>query len=170
MSKGMKIIKPNVRSYNAVINAWAKSGRKDAGIRAEKLLERLYELGQSTGEEEMQPNTVTFTTTIDAWAKSSNRIAPERAEMILNRQLDLYDSGMERVKPDILSLYHNEFLGKISPERGRRKSQGVLKRLEEFAKRTVTRSLCPTQFHTILFWMPGPSRAIAGLLSGPRLF
>ena len=92
-------VKPNATSFNTVINAWAKARRKDSGERAEEWLERLYELGERTSDDDQRPDTTTFNATLDAWAKSGHPDAPHKAEAILNRMFELYEGGMEQVKP-----------------------------------------------------------------------
>ena len=56
--------KPNVRSFNTVINAYAKSGRADAALKAESvldLMEKLYE----AGNDEVRPDVHSFSTVIN---------------------------------------------------------------------------------------------------------
>ena len=110
-------VMPNATSFNTVINAWAKARRKDSGERAEEWVERLYGLGKRTNDEEQRPDTTTFSATLDAWAKSGNPDAPEKAEALLNRMLELYEGGMEQVKPDVISFNTgDQCLGTFSAE------------------------------------------------------
>jgi pentatricopeptide repeat protein len=56
--------KPNVRSFNTVINAYAKSGHADSALKAESvldLMERLYE----AGNEDVRPDVHSFSTVIN---------------------------------------------------------------------------------------------------------
>ena len=56
-------------AYNAVANAWSKSGRKDAGLKIEKLLEHMEELSND-GFAKVKPCTITYNTAISAWVSS----------------------------------------------------------------------------------------------------
>ena len=87
-------VKPDVVTFNSVINAWSKSGEKDAPIRAEALLQRMKDLAELTGDADVMPDVVSFNSAIDAWAKSGDTIAPHRAEQILQRMQDLHDEGL----------------------------------------------------------------------------
>jgi len=64
-------IKPNTRSFNSVINAWAKaSGRAGdeggaAATRAQDLLDRMENLYEQTGNDQVQPDAHSFCTVIN---------------------------------------------------------------------------------------------------------
>mmetsp|Transcript_3469 Transcript_3469/g.7154 ORF Transcript_3469/g.7154 Transcript_3469/m.7154 type:complete len:301 (+) Transcript_3469:166-1068(+) len=78
---GNNAVKPNVRSFNVVIDAWAKCGEKGAASRAAGILDWM-EVLYFAGNKGVKPDTISFNAVIDAYAKSSD---PIRAERILVR-------------------------------------------------------------------------------------
>ena len=54
-------MKPNIRSRNTVLNAWAKSGSHNGIINAENILRTMVELYKN-GHDHAKPNVVSFTT------------------------------------------------------------------------------------------------------------
>jgi pentatricopeptide repeat protein len=75
-------IDPDVITFNSVIDAWAKSGRQEAPLRAEAVLKKMIALGDA-GWHKASPNVISFTSVISAWANSGDQQAPQRAEEIL---------------------------------------------------------------------------------------
>lgn len=65
-------VKPNVVTYGAVIDAYAKSGEKYAAARADALLAKMIHLNQMdpATHSDLSPNTYVFNTVINAHAKS----------------------------------------------------------------------------------------------------
>ena len=65
-------VKPNVVTYGAVIDAYAKSGEKFAAARADALLAKMIHLHQMdpSTHSDLSPNTYVFNTVINAHAKS----------------------------------------------------------------------------------------------------
>jgi Pentatricopeptide repeat domain len=65
-------VKPNVVTYGAVIDAYAKSGEKGAAARADALLAKMIHLHQidPITNADLRPNTYVFNTVINAHAKS----------------------------------------------------------------------------------------------------
>jgi len=97
---GDEIFKPTVRSFNAVINAWAKSSQNNAPQRAESILKRMDELYLS-GNADAKPNRVNFNCVIDAWGKSGDA---KKAEELLQRMELRYENGDEDMKPNVRSF------------------------------------------------------------------
>ena len=62
--KGDPDIKPNVVTYGAVIDSYAKSGEKGAAARADTLLANMIQLHQSDPikNADLRPNTYVFNT------------------------------------------------------------------------------------------------------------
>lgn len=85
---------PNVSCFNGLLDAWAKSGRKDAGERAEQTLEWMQQLGDTEGLD-TAPDEVSFNCCIDAWANSPVPQAASRAESILRRMIIMYENGSD---------------------------------------------------------------------------
>lgn len=69
-------IAPNIVSYNSVLRAWAKSGTRCCGHKAETYLNRMWELYKA-GDKKVKPNEVSFNTVrygvvcFTTWATSS---------------------------------------------------------------------------------------------------
>jgi hypothetical protein len=76
-------VMPDAVMYGTVINAWARSGVKEAPYKAEALLQKMQDLYES-GNHDVKPNTISFNSVVTAWARSNNKAAAERAKVILN--------------------------------------------------------------------------------------
>ena len=101
---GNEKVKPNTILYNAVLDAWAKSGRREAPKRAEAILHHMEQLNQQ-GNEDVRPDTVSYSAVINAWAKSREKGAAQRAEAILNHVLlKLHEGGREECCPTTISF------------------------------------------------------------------
>ena len=110
-------IYPDVVTFNLVINAWTKSGRTEAGERAERILNLLIdqspqairafvqtdELKVDFDELDVAPDVISFNSTINAWSKSGNRDSPQRSEDVLRRLLAEYEKHGE-VTPNTVSF------------------------------------------------------------------
>ena len=88
-------LKPNVRTYSLVMNAWAnvaKAGEGsevDAASRCEDILMKMESRGAI--DSSIRPNLVAYVTSISAWANTKGvDYAASKAEHILNRMIDLY--------------------------------------------------------------------------------
>jgi hypothetical protein len=68
-------VKPTVHSYSIAISAWIKCESADAAIKAESILNRLFENydevlhseDQSSYAEELKPNNIVMNSCMDAW-------------------------------------------------------------------------------------------------------
>lgn len=63
-------MRPNLLSYNTVINSWAKSSNPDSAVRAESLLTRILKKYRSEAFSTIKPDVVTFSSVLNALAKS----------------------------------------------------------------------------------------------------
>ena len=98
--------KPDVVSYNAVLNAWAKSReRHQCAQRAETLLQKMEER-YACGDKDMKPNVISFNCVLNAFANSSQRGSAQRAEEMLHQMEEMYLAGNKNVKPNKVS-YHS---------------------------------------------------------------
>ncbi|KAL9188006.1 hypothetical protein ACHAXT_006384 [Thalassiosira profunda] len=86
-------VAPTVKSYTKAINSIARSGRRDAGERAEEILTRMIDDG------ELRPNTFTYTYVIDAYARSPSSKAPHAAQRLVDQMEFLRAHGDPDVKP-----------------------------------------------------------------------
>jgi pentatricopeptide repeat protein len=68
-------MKPDVISYGAVIDCFAKSNRSDAAEQCEALLRRMQEKARA-GDLDMRPNSIVFSTVVNAWSRSKKPEAP----------------------------------------------------------------------------------------------
>ena len=100
---GNEKVKPNTILYNVVIDAWAKSGRREAPKRAEDILQHMERLNQQ-GHKDVRPDTISYGAVINALAKSREKGAAQRAEAILNNMLMLYEGGREECQPDTMTF------------------------------------------------------------------
>lgn len=95
-------IKPNVVSFTAACNAWARSTQPHAAQRAEKVLHRAIELWRSGDYPDAQPNRFTFNACITAWSRSREKNAADNCVRLLNDMNALYEeaSRPEDLQPD----------------------------------------------------------------------
>jgi pentatricopeptide repeat protein len=103
-AKANSKIVPDCIVYNAVLDGLSKSGVPGAAIRAEGVLQKMYDLADKTGNEKLRPDRFSFNTVLHAWARSGEDYAAHRAEAILNRMQELADSGMDKVRPNVVSF------------------------------------------------------------------
>ena len=87
---------PNSSSFNGLLDAWARSGRKDAGEKAEQTMEWMEHLHQTENLDTL-PIEISYSICINAWARSRVPHAPQRAESILRRMVELYRNGSQVV-------------------------------------------------------------------------
>lgn len=90
-------VKPNVRSYSTVMDAWSRGKDLESAERANDLLLRMEELYKQTGDEGCRPNEVSYNTVIAAWAKSGE------GEDAARRAQELLQSMRERNLDDVIS-------------------------------------------------------------------
>ncbi|OEU11916.1 hypothetical protein FRACYDRAFT_137581, partial [Fragilariopsis cylindrus CCMP1102] len=103
-----KHLKPNVRTYSTLINAWSKSGRDDAPQEAKKLLDKVIDL-HSKGDLDEGPNVITYNSVIDSYAVQGD---VEGASTILKMLEDDFQAGNLDAKPDMRT--YSTFINAIS--------------------------------------------------------
>ena len=95
--------KPDAFSFNAVINAFIYSPRnviRDAGKRAESILERGLEFAEEDGGE--MPSIKSFTSILGFYGRQTTVIdSPYRAQYLLNRLIDLFKAGHTHLSPHV---------------------------------------------------------------------
>ena len=72
---------------------------KQAGERANRLLEEQWQLYESTGNAKTQPDFITYTSAMKAWVNSGRADASDRVNDLLNDMLGRCESGNARLKP-----------------------------------------------------------------------
>jgi pentatricopeptide repeat protein len=92
-------IKPNVRTYNAVLDCLCRS---ENGDRAEQILYHMMR-SYDGGDEDSKPDNFSFNTVIHTFCRSKQRDSGKRAEMILDRFLEFHEDHPD-VAPDSRSL------------------------------------------------------------------
>jgi len=98
---GQQDCKPNNQIVATVIDGWHRSGRRDAGERAEALLDWALKTYREERENAMmRPNEFTFSATISAWGRSRKFGKAMQARKILDRMIDLYESGQIDAAPN----------------------------------------------------------------------
>lgn len=90
---GTTVLKPNIQLVTTVIDCWRKSRRRDAGERAEALLDWVLNLYREGHDRSIQPNEFTFASTIGAWGRSRKMGKAVRARNILTKLIKLHESG-----------------------------------------------------------------------------
>jgi hypothetical protein len=90
--------KPDARSFNAVINAVARSRDKNCADRAKFLLDEMGRL-YNEGDADLVPDALTFGAIINAYANSMEAGAGDKAAQLLMHMESLYQMGFENAKP-----------------------------------------------------------------------
>ena len=72
---------PDTISYSSVISSYARSGRDDAGDRAEELLQRSLKL-YNEGQYRLKPDSITFISVLDALSKQCLRIYQKQKALL----------------------------------------------------------------------------------------
>jgi len=100
--RGRKDLKPDVRHFNSVINAWSKSHSLGKEERAEQILNWMCKNRRSQGWNRMniKPTSITYNTVIKTWANSDHVDAGDRAMALLERMIERQQLGDENVAPD----------------------------------------------------------------------
>ncbi|CAB9525489.1 Pentatricopeptide repeat-containing protein [Seminavis robusta] len=97
--QGDKKVKPNLQTYNTVLNCWTKYGDV---FRAEKILDQMEDMSRN-GQLQSSPNCVSYTTVINGWWRSKKKEAPARAERLFKRMTDSYKAGNKSARPNHIS-------------------------------------------------------------------
>jgi len=124
-----------LQNYANCMNAWAKcdSSQDNAGLRAEKILNRMDERARNDKRLDLVPNRMVINTCIGAYARGSSyqrHLAAEDAERLLTRLEKCYiDTGLPDMRPSDRSYSKviDAWAGASDPSR----AMAVLKRMEE---------------------------------------
>jgi len=125
--------KPNIRTYNAVMNAWAQARVKISGERAEQIFSKVRALSQSSNDPYIQLNQKSFNIAIHAWSKCKERGSAKKAENILEIMEQDYESGRNKnAKPDNISYTSVLTAWANSNEKvSARRAEELLERMEQ---------------------------------------
>lgn len=100
---GDKDAQPDSFSFNCVISGFSRSNKKDAGRRAESLLDRFLEFSEEFPY--VRPDTRSFTHIIAHYARAKHMPdAPYRAEYVLNQLISLFRSGQKNLSPNVYAF------------------------------------------------------------------
>lgn len=94
---GEKHLRPNLFSYNLVIDAWSKSEEYNAAWNAVKVLRTMI------GKQHPRPDTFSFNQVYNALSRSSRPGAAQLAEKLLQYMIDGYRLGLHKnARPDVV--------------------------------------------------------------------
>lgn len=120
--------KPNVLAYSLVMDAFAKSGEKDAGSKAESLLRHAQSIG-------VEPNLFCYNMLIHAYCRQGRRGgAVDHAERILNEIEEKYEkTGDDSLRPDVVTYTSVISAWANSNRRGyaAKQAEDILNRMKE---------------------------------------
>ena len=137
---GFARTKPNIRTYNAVIDAHAHNGRLEE---AEDMLISMVDAYESSAARSMEgvddeelpvrPDSFSFNTVIQQWARSRAHDGGKRAVAILDRMLEFHQNGNADVIPDDRSFsylvhHYTKGSGRMAPN-APDKALALLKRM-----------------------------------------
>lgn len=123
-------LKPDTRSYNAVLGVLVKS-MQNAGEKAENFLYRMQK-ERDSGNEEVEPDAASFAYVIEAWARQENSESAQRAEDIVEHMQKQHDEGVTDVWPG-LTCYKWAILAwaKSGDPAALQKSEAILRRAQQ---------------------------------------
>jgi len=134
--------KPNALAYARVMDAFAKSGDKDAGKKAEALLRYMENHANVT------PNTYCYNMVLNAYTRQKRREgAVQSAERILTELEQIYrDTHNPSLQPDVVSYTSLVSAWARSNQKGygARRAEAIVKRMEAFATECGNPSIRPT--------------------------
>jgi pentatricopeptide repeat protein len=125
---GFPRVRPNIRTFNAVIDSHAYNGRV---AEAEDMLLSMVDNYESSAARSMdgiedeelpvRPDSFSFNTVIQQWARTRTPEGGRRAELILERMLKFHHAGNADVRPDERSfsyiIYHyTKGAGRLAPD------------------------------------------------------
>jgi Pentatricopeptide repeat domain len=94
---------PDTQCFNSLLNAHAQSKDIMAGLEANRLLEKMWELhadNRFSASAAIRPNHITYNSAINAWAQSGHYHAGEEAERLMREMMDKAEQlGDDTLKP-----------------------------------------------------------------------
>lgn len=123
---GNKDVRPTLETYSTILSGLAKSRQRDAGERAENILDNVKELSRS-GELDQALDVILYNAVLDCWAKSRRPESPDRSKNILSMMI------RDGFKPDIISF--NTVVHCMAKSGRLQEAESLLKDMEEFGVR-----------------------------------
>lgn len=100
---GIPNVKPDINTYNTVIQTLSKCRHKSSAKRATQMLKRL-EKKYKNGDDSLEPDNIIFNIVLDKWAKSGEHDAALQAKKILERMSKLSAlKESSKCAPDVYS-------------------------------------------------------------------
>eukprot|EP00934_Nitzschia_sp_Nitz4_P001864 Nitzschia sp. Nitz4//scaffold58_size112336//69532//71889//NITZ4_004040-RA/size112336-processed-gene-0.71-mRNA-1//1//CDS//3329555010//1864//frame0 len=96
--EGWPNMKPNTIVYNIYLRALAEAGKAD---KAEQVLQTML---NGNNPSEVLADPVSFSTLLLAYSNQGTPRAMDSAETLLNQMLELYQSGMDAAKPNVVAF------------------------------------------------------------------
>lgn len=144
---------PTVKTFNIVVNAWAKSEQRQAGERAQVVVQMMHEWNAECCNVKggtrprdfkgVTPNVRTLVSLVDAWSRSRHPKAPERATSILWEAIkqSKNDSSIT-LHPILFHVVLGAWANSQQGRRGAEMAEKILSVMEECAA-SIGRSLLP---------------------------
>jgi len=134
-------VQPNVRTWGAVLSAWAESGQADAGSEAQRVLDSMLEL-YARGDSDVRPNFVCYTTAVAAKGNSAlpsqtpeaiaknSAVADQIEEKLIAMENDYEESlDIDRRPNTITYITAMDCFNKLDEENGAARSQRTVDRI-----------------------------------------
>ena len=98
---GYDCCKPNTVTYNSLLNCLAHSKQPNAAVRAEEVLDEMWNLVETRQNSFVRPTTISYSSVLQAWSRSLDyQKKGPRAEKILRDQWQRYQQGNDKCRPD----------------------------------------------------------------------
>jgi Pentatricopeptide repeat domain len=104
-------LKPEIRTWNFVILAYAKAKTRDSPDQAVRVLSKLQDLLQQ-GKTDVVPDKESYVSILRAYSYLGGPGAPKRVLQVLNRMTELADQGYSSVRPN--ASCHNVYLQSLT--------------------------------------------------------
>lgn len=92
-------VKPDVETYNRLLNAWARSGETDSGERANSILRQMESFAPGS-DDSAAPDIISYNSVLNAWANSGDPTAITRIEHLV---LEMILKGNPKLTPTVVS-------------------------------------------------------------------
>ena len=146
-------VRPNVATYNAVINALSTSrfrrGETGANARkAEALLVEMIRRSRNDGESSLEPTVVTWGSVLRAYSLSGLPDSGEQAQRIVDMLENWHEAGNTNVRPNVVcytTVMSAWARGKAPAQTALKKVNETLTKLENLYEATLDKSLRPNK-------------------------
>ncbi|CAJ1910446.1 unnamed protein product [Cylindrotheca closterium] len=94
-------LKPNVETYNRLLNVWARSNARDAGERSDAILRQMqsFAIGSNT-HDAVAPDIISYNSVLNSWANSGDPTAVTRIEGLV---MEMILKGLPALTPTLAS-------------------------------------------------------------------